>query len=112
MIAVAWIVQLLGILGSAGFVVTYAVTVWQPWNGRRPTESGRERAARQQLLSLPVALIALLTPGAVNTLIGHNSLFSDTWVVIGKAIAVALLYFPWRLYLKSRKADSDDAVRR
>jgi arginine exporter protein ArgO len=106
MIIVAWVVQLIGLVGSAGFIVTYATTVWQPWHGRRPAESERERAARQQLLSLPVALLALLTPGVVYTLLGyHNALFSDVGVVAGKAIAVSLLWFPWRLYLKARKAD-------
>ena len=109
MIIVAWIVQAVGILGSAGFLVVYGVGVVRYAAPLTKVES----AARQLLVSLPIALLALLTPGAVYTLLGHsNILFSSLPTVAGKAVAVALLWCPWRLYFRARAEARRDAVRR
>jgi hypothetical protein len=100
MIIAAWALQLLGIGLSAAFLATYTVTAWKPWLRRKQTST--QRAARQLLLSLPVMLLSLLTPGAINAALGHTMVFSSPSSVAGKAIAVALLWFPWRLWWKAR----------
>ena len=109
MIILAWLVQALGILGSAGFLIVYGIGVVRYSAPLTKVES----AARQLLVSLPIALLALLTPGAVYVLLGHSSaLFSALPTVAGKTVAVALLWFPWRLYFRARKAAHHDPVRR
>jgi len=101
-LVLAWVLQLVGIGASATFLVLYTVNVWRPWQGRRPDFGASEQAARQLLLSLPAMLLALLIPGAINALLGHTMVFSSPSSIVGKAIADALLWFPWRLYWKAR----------
>lgn len=101
-LVLAWILQLIGIGASAAFLVLYTITTWKPWQGRRPDDGARERAARQLLLSLPTMLLVLMVPGAINALLGHTTTFSAPTSIVGKVIADALLWFPWRLYWKAR----------
>jgi hypothetical protein len=98
----AWIVQVIGLLASGGFIAVYVTTAWRPWEGKRAGENGREAAARQLLLSLPVALFVLMVPGTIAAALGEAPAFTQLPNFSAKVFAVAMLWFPWRLWWKAR----------
>lgn len=101
MIVASYVLSLVGIVLAAAFLAVYTVTAWRPWERRR--YSGPERAARQLLLSLPVMLVVLLVPGLINAAFGHTATFGTASAVVGKSIAILLMWFPWRLWWKARR---------
>lgn len=104
MIIIAWALQAATLGGALAFLITYLVTVVR---GSTPLRTPAERSARALLLSLPVALVALLLPGTIYLLAAGDhtpASFTNVGNVFGKAVALALLWFPWRLYWRARKA--------
>jgi hypothetical protein len=108
MTVIAWILQLVLLLSSAAFVIVYFVNL-RPWHFGN--ESRATRAARLALLSLPASMMLTVLPGTVLIIINDGAPSTELPILIGKALASALMIPPWRLYFVARQIARQESRR-